>query len=61
MKTIQSTQLPHHHNGFVTTCWLWTGNAKVHALTVIEPTENRVLRKHEARSINTLIKTKIGS
>ena len=39
MKTIQCTHPPHHHNGFVATCRLWTASGGVHALLVLEPTE----------------------
>ena len=39
MKTIQCPHLPHHHNGFVATCRLWTASGGVHALLVLEPTE----------------------
>ena len=39
MKTIQCTYLPHHHNGFVATCRLWTASDGVHALLALEPTE----------------------
>ena len=38
MKTIQCAH-PHHHNGFVVTCRLWTASGGVHALLVLEPTE----------------------
>ena len=34
MKTIQCAHPPHHHNGFVTTCRLWTASDGVHALLV---------------------------
>ena len=39
MKTIQCAHTPHHYNGFVFTCWLWTASGGVHALLVLEPTE----------------------
>ena len=39
MKTIQCSHPPHHQNGFVATCWLWTASGGVHALLVLEPTE----------------------
>ena len=39
MKTIQCAYPPHHPNGFVATCRLWTVNGGVHALIVLEPTE----------------------
>ena len=39
MKTIQCDYPPHHHNGFVATCRLWTASGGVHALLVLEPTE----------------------
>ena len=39
MKTIQCAHPPHHHNGFVGTCRLWTASGGVHALLVLEPTE----------------------
>ena len=39
MKTIQCAHPPHHHNGFVATCRLWTASGGVHALLVLEPTE----------------------
>ena len=29
MKTIQCAHLPHHHNGFVATCRLWTASGGV--------------------------------
>ena len=32
MKTIQCAHPPHHHNGFVATCRLWTASGGVHAL-----------------------------
>ena len=38
MKTIQCAH-PHHHNGFVETCRLWTASGGVSALLVLEPTE----------------------
>ena len=39
MKTVQCAHPHHHHNGFVTTCRLWTASGRVHALLVLEPTE----------------------
>ena len=39
MKTIQCAHPPHHHNGFVVTCRLWTASGRVHTLLVLEPTE----------------------
>ena len=41
MKTIQFQCVypPHHHNGFVATCRVWTASGGVHALLVLEPTE----------------------
>ena len=41
MYTIQfhCTDPPHHCNGFVATCRLWTANGGVHVLLVLEPTE----------------------
>ena len=36
MKTIQCAHPPHHHNGFVETCRLWTASGGVHALLVLE-------------------------
>ena len=39
MKTIQCVHPPHHHNGFVATCRLWTASGGVHALLVLEPTK----------------------
>ena len=39
MKTIQCAHCPHHHNGLVATCRLWTASDGVHALLVLEPTE----------------------
>ena len=39
MKTIQCAHPPHHHNGFVATCPLWTASGGGHALLVLEPTE----------------------
>ena len=38
MKTTQCAHPPHHHNGFVATCRLWTASGGVHALLVLEPT-----------------------
>ena len=38
MKTIQCAHLPHHHDGFVATCRLWTASGGVHALSVLEAT-----------------------
>ena len=32
MKTIQRDHPPHHRNGFVATCRLWTASGGVHAL-----------------------------
>ena len=32
MKTIQCAHPPHHNNGFVATCRLWTASGGVHAL-----------------------------
>ena len=29
MKTIQCAHPPHHHDGFVATCWLWTTSGGV--------------------------------
>ena len=37
MKTIQYAHPPHHHNGFVATCRLWTASGGVHSLLVLEP------------------------
>ena len=34
MKTIQCAHPPHHHNGFVATCQLWTPSGGVHALFI---------------------------
>ena len=31
MKKIRYAHLPHHHNGFVATCRLWTASRGVHA------------------------------
>ena len=31
MKTIQCDHPPHHHNGFVVTCWLLVASGHVHA------------------------------
>ena len=39
MKTVQCTHPPHHDNGFVVTCLLWTASGGVQALLVLEPTE----------------------
>ena len=39
MKTIHCAHPPHHHNGFVATCRLWTASGGVHALLLLEPTE----------------------
>ena len=36
MKTIQCTHPPHHHNGFVATCQLWTASGRVHTLLVLD-------------------------
>ena len=58
MKRTQCVHPPHHHNGFVATCRLWTASGGVHALLVLEPTE---CSTSKARSINTLIKTEVGS
>ena len=33
MKTIQCTH-PHHHNGFVATCRLWTASGGVHVVVM---------------------------
>ena len=41
MKTIQCAHLSHHHNGFVAACWLWTASGGVHALLLLEPTEEK--------------------
>ena len=35
MKTIQCARPPHHRNGFVATCRLWTASGGVHALLVL--------------------------
>ena len=32
MKAIQCVHPPHHHNGFLMTCRLWTASGRVHAL-----------------------------
>ena len=34
MKAIQCAHPPHHHNGFVATCRLWTASGGVHALVL---------------------------
>ena len=39
MKTIQCAYPPHHHNGFVATCRVWTASGGVHELLVLESTE----------------------
>ena len=39
MKTIQCPHPPHHRNGFVATCQLWTTSGGVHALLMLETTE----------------------
>ena len=39
MKTIQCAHPPHHHNGLLTTCPLWTANCGVHAFLVLDATE----------------------
>ena len=44
MKTIQCAHPPHHHNGFVATCRLWTASGGVHATVGVRT--NRVLNKH---------------
>ena len=48
MKTIQCAHPPHHHNGFVATCRLWTASGGVHALLVLEPTERSTSMRLEA-------------
>ena len=45
MKRIQCAHPPHHHNGFVATCRLWTASGGVHALLVLEPTEVKEIRQ----------------
>ena len=42
MKTTQCAHPPHHHNGFVATCRLWTASGGVHTLLVWT---NRVLNR----------------
>ena len=39
MKTTHCTHPPHHLNGFVATCSVWTTSGGVHALLVLEPIE----------------------
>ena len=39
MKTIQCVHPPHHHNGSVAKCRLWTASDGVHTLLVLEQTE----------------------
>ena len=48
MKTIQCAHPPHHHNGFVATCQLWTVSDGVHLLLVLEPIECSTSTKQEA-------------
>ena len=48
MKTIQCAHPPHHPNGFVATCWLWTSSGGVHALLVLKPTECSTSSKQRA-------------
>ena len=59
MKTIQCTHTPHHHNEFAGNMpamdGQWWSSCIVCART------NRVLNKHQARSVNILIKTETGS
>ena len=43
MKTIQCAHPPHHHNGFVATCRLWTASGGVHALLVLKPTHQQYI------------------
>ena len=38
MKTIPSAHPPHHSDGFVVTCRLWTASGRVPALLVLELT-----------------------
>ena len=47
MKTIQCACLPHHLNGFVVTCQLWTASGIVHAWLVLEPTECSASTSHK--------------
>ena len=39
MKTIQCAHPPHHHDGLLATCRLWTGSGGVYVLLVLELTE----------------------
>ena len=55
MKTIQCAYPPHHHNGFVATCGQWWSSR------IVSDRTNRGLNKHQARSVNILTKTEIGS
>ena len=48
MKTIQCALPPHHHNGFVTKCMLWTASGGVHVFLVLEPTECSISTKQGA-------------
>ena len=52
MKTIQCAHPPHHHNGFVAICRLWTASGGVHALLVLEPTECSTSIGKERKYIN---------
>ena len=37
MKTIQCAHPPHHHNGFVATCRLWTAIIYIYVMTLWTP------------------------
>ena len=43
MKTIHCAHPPHHHDGFVATCQLWTASDGVHALLVLESKEGSTI------------------
>ena len=42
MKTIQCAHPPHHHNGFVATCRLWTASGGVIYIYIYIMVENRI-------------------
>ena len=47
METIQCAHPPHHRNGFVAVCRLWTTSSGVHALLVLEPAECSRSTRHK--------------
>ena len=55
MKIIQCAHPPHHHNGFVATCRLWTASGGVHALLVLEPTEHSLCHEPVSVLINVFM------